>query len=290
MNPQIKNDTLSVRANPLGAELSSIQHSNGTEFLWQGDPDWWPRQAPVLFPIVGSLRNGRYTYDGHTYELPQHGFARDLPFETIEHSSDAITFRLTETPDTLKAYPFHFTFDVTFKLEGARLITLYTATNTGDSDMPFSVGGHAAFGFNWGPDDTLEDYYLSFDDPQTLNTFRLTDDKLLDTREERLLDNETDIQITKDIFATDALILLNDHPRHLTLRSHKHPHSLRVEFDDFPHLGIWAKPGAPYVCIEPWQGHVDPANHDGNIFNKTGILTLKPGDTHCCRHDIIIDC
>ena len=282
MKTTLTNTHLSVTVNNHGAELCSLSDSTGTEYLWQGDPAIWNGQAPVLFPIVGSLVDNTYHWQDKPYSLPQHGFARGMDFILHEQTDTTLTYRLTPTQETRACYPFEFIFDVRFELVDNTLAIAYITTNTGDTEMPFCVGAHPGFGFSWGETDTLEDYYLEFDSPQTIRTHRLTADKLLDNRTESVLDNSAVIQMRHDLFAHDALILLEDHPKRLTLRSHKHQNQLSVDFPDFPHLGIWAKPNAPYVCIEPWQGYVDPATHNQDITTKPGIILLPPSasDTH----------
>ena len=289
MNKTIRNKLLSVTINKLGAELSSIKSSSGKEFMWGADPDIWGRHAPVLFPIVGKLADDRYIHEGNTYFLNQHGFARNMAFTLIKEEPTCLSFQLLPTPETKKAYPFEFSLIIHYRLSGNAVEIQYQVENNDLVVMPFSIGAHPAFALNWGKDDRIEDYFLKFEKAETADTIHLDKDSLLSDEAERVLENESVIPLRDDMFNRDALIFLKLKSEKVSLCSHLHKRKLTVDFKDFPYLGIWAKPGAPYVCIEPWHGYVDPAGSDGVLMNKPGIIRLEPGKTFSCMHKIIIE-
>ncbi|NQU38419.1 MAG: aldose 1-epimerase family protein [Lentisphaerae bacterium] len=289
MKQTISNALMTVSACTAGAELCSIQGASGVEYLWQADPSVWPRHAPLLFPVVGKLANDRYTFQDQSYVLPQHGFGRDMSFE-LEAKTDAqILYRLAATDETRNCYPFEFVLHVKYELSGSRLEVQYTVSNQGHGVMPFSIGAHPGFSLSWGESDAIEDYYLEFSQPETLDTHHLGDDHLLSGETERVLTNERHLPISKDLFQRDALIFIGQQSDSITLRSHKHPNALTVSFPGFPSLGIWAKPAAPFVCIEPWYGHADTSGTDGVIMHKPGILHLAPDAMFTCGYTITVN-
>jgi galactose mutarotase-like enzyme len=288
MKTTIRSSQLQVGVKHHGAELCSILDSRGTEYLWQGDPDIWAGQAPILFPIVGKLKDNSYRYQGRVYSLQGHGFANKSDFKLVDQSADALCFQLAPSDTTRNMYPFEFVLNITYILSGTTLAVTYRVTNNGDDVMPFSIGAHPGFACSWGDNDRPEDYYLEFAEPETVQRHVLDKNHLLSDTTEPGLNNSNILRITKNIFNNDALIFLDLKSERVTLCSDKHSRQLTMEFPGFPHLGIWAKPAAPYVCIEPWYGHDDPAGADGNIMNKPGIIKLEAGDTFSCRHHITV--
>lgn len=288
MDKIIRNSSLSVTINSLGAELSGIKSANGKEYMWGADPTIWGRHAPVLFPIVGKLAEDKYLHNGKSYSLNQHGFARNMEFQFIKEDETSLSCQLIPTPETKKAYPFDFSLIIHYRLIGNAVEIEYQVDNNDHCTMPFSIGAHPAFALNWGENDRIEDYFLAFEKPETADTRHLDTDSLLSDETERVLSNSAIIPLKEDLFDRDALILLDLVSNKVSLCSHKHRHKVIVEFPDFPFLGIWAKPKAPYVCIEPWHGYVDPAGSDGVLMNKPGIIKLEPGKTFSCSHKIMI--
>lgn len=288
MQNTIGNSELSVTVKKRGAELCGVKGGDGTEYLWQADPAFWGRHAPLLFPIVGKLAGGRYLYEGKTYEMPPHGFARDMDFELVEASGAALSYRLQASLETRRHYPFDFTLLRHYRLAGSLLEVASEVTNTGAGLMPFSIGEHPAFALSWGAGDRVEDYALQFDKPERLVTHLLDSNGLLTTLTERILADKRVLPLRRDLFDRDALIFLKLNSSRISLCSRKHSRRLTVDFPGYPYLGIWAKPGAPFVCIEPWYGHADPANHDGQLLHKPGILTLEPGKSFSCAWRISI--
>ncbi len=288
MEQTIQNSFLSITVNKTGAELTGIKSSSGHEYMWEADPEIWGRRAPILFPIVGKLKDNKYSYDDRNYSLNQHGFARDMTFKLIDKDNKTLSYQLLPTVKTKKCYPFNFSLIVNFRLIDNIVEVEYLVENKDNKEMPFSIGAHPAFALNWGDNDRIEEYYLEFEKPETVNTHHLDQNHLLSDETEIVLSNEKIITLHENMFNRDALILLDLASEKINLCSYKHTRKLTVEFSDFPFLGIWAKPKAPYVCIEPWHGYVDPVGTDGKIINKPGIIMLGPGKSFSCMHKIII--
>jgi galactose mutarotase-like enzyme len=290
MRYTISNESIRFEADSLGAEPMSIQSlRDPLEFLWQGDPKYWGRHAPTLFPIVGALKNNRYLLNGREYEMGQHGFARDSEFEVIEATGKTLTFLLRENPRTLKKYPFSFELYTTYTLQTAALRVDHKVVNSGKDTLWFSIGEHPGFNcpfFAW---DTMEDYSLVFDQEECLER-RLLENGLLTQRREPFLVNEKSVRLSKNLFARGAVILENFKSSSLSLVSRNHPRKVTVTLEGYPYLGIWSPAkGAPLICIEPWQGIASPEDSDGDITHKPGILSLEAGKTFRCGYKIIIE-
>ena len=267
----IENDYLTVQINDAGAELHSIVNKeNGVEYLWQGNPDIWYGQSPVLFPFIGRLLDDKYRYNGKEYTMQKHGFARKRTFESVSCAGSEAVFVLRSDDTTRPSYPFEFELYVKFILKGKTLQATHTVVNKTDGEMYFSLGGHP--GFNCAIGD-----YLEFDQPETLDTETIDADSIRIAEKTPVLRGEKRITITEDIFNNDALILSGIRSKAVTLRSDKHDRAVRFTFGDVPFLGIWAKPGAPYVCIEPWCGVNDDRNVRTDVSEKEGIVRLPKG-------------
>lgn len=281
----ITNEHLTVGIKRRGAELCSIKSTDGFEYIWQADPAVWARHAPVLFPIVGRLRAGRYTLNGKTYELPQHGFARDMDFTLIDRDEHTLIFQLLPTAGTRARYPFEFALTISYRLNGPLLTVEYKVQNCSKETMPFSIGAHPAFNLAA----PIEQCRLEFERQETLNTWRLSGEELLANETEPVLQNSRILPLSRTIFNRDALIFMDAVSDRITLCTEPGSRRIAVEFPGFPQLGIWAKPGAPFVCIEPWYGYVDPDQPYGDIMNKPGILQLEAGKTFTCEHRISVE-
>ena len=286
----IQSNALKVDINPTGAELYSIQSKKtGTEYLWQGDPAWWGRRAPILFPILCSLKNDAYTYNGKTYNMPKHGFVRDAAFVTRGAEGDKITFEYSDNEETRKIYPFAFLLQIIFQVEDNRLATTYRVENRGDATMYFSVGAHEAYRCPREADEAFEDYYLEFDKDGTYISEQCNSDGLISGKTHTVIENGRVIPLTHQPFAEyDTLIFKNVPSSRVFLKSKKSATVVEVDYEDAPHLGIWQRPGAPYICIEPWYGLPDEATHDGRIENKYGIVALPAGEAFAWKHTIVI--
>lgn len=271
MNTIIYNGILTASINTAGAELNSLQR-NGKEYLWSGNPEFWGKHSPVLFPIVGTLKNNTYKYNGIEYNLSRHGFARDNVFSITEQSEESITFRLGSDDSTSKVYPFRFSLEIKYSLKDTTLFIDYRVINNGIEPMPFSLGAHPAFALY----SDFESYSLEFDDNDALTSYRLKND-LLSEETITIPLTEKSLPLNYELFANDALVIKGVKSKSVTIREKESP-VLRLNFQDFPDLGLWTKPGAPFICIEPWHGYSDTPDNDGTIINKEGIIVLVSGN------------
>lgn len=267
---KIENDFFTCEIDDMGAQLHSLKSKeNGKEYIWQGNPDIWYGQAPVLFPVIGQLINDKYFYNGTEYTMPKHGLARKLLFKVKECEGSKAVFSLESDENTLASYPFDFEYLVTFELKGKALVNTMTVVNKTDGEMYFSVGAHPAFNCKVG--DVIE-----FEQPETLATERIDKENLIIDEKFPLIENSREIVITKEIFEPDALILSDIKSKKLRIKGEN---EIEFTFGDCPFLGIWAKPGAPYVCIEPWYGVNDGREVKSDISQKRGIQHLNKGET-----------
>ncbi|HSP12392.1 MAG TPA: aldose 1-epimerase family protein [Salegentibacter sp.] len=276
---QIKNNFLSIAVNPVGAELSSIKNlETGVEHLWQGDPEIWASQAPNLFPVIGVLKNGEFIFEGKPYKMPKHGFVRyNENIQLKSRSENELVFELEYSEASLAIYPFRFKLEIGFKLKDKNLEVSHRIYNLDDKTMYFSLGGHPAFNAPVSVNEVYEDYYLEFDQKLDLRSYLLNEEGLISERTLGILDNENKIWLKKDLFENDALIFKNISSKKVSLKSKNSGTVLSVEYEAFKNLGIWAKPGAPYVCIEPWLGIADVEGTDQNLKTKEGIEQLEAG-------------
>lgn len=274
---------LAAAIDPMGAQLSSLQ-LEGCEYLWQGSPAYWGRRAPILFPIVGSLRNGRAESAQGPCVMGRHGVARNFEHEVVAHDALSATFELRENAETLAAYPYRFKLNTTYTIAGeATLSQTFTVANPGDAPLPFCVGGHPAFNVPVpGPKgETFEDYVLEFDEPWTCALPLIGEDGLMSWDNLRECpSNSATVALTHRSFDHDALMFTDVPGRALTLRGTKSGHGVRVEFPDFTYIGVWsAANDAPFVALEPWTGHTT-AHSESDIFEeKAGMTILQPGET-----------
>ena len=270
----IENDYIKVGIKEFGCELTSIvSKKSGYEFLWQGNENIWSGQSPILFPIIGRLLNDSYTLDGTGYSMQKHGFARKLPWKLLSEHADSIRFILRESDETKKSYPYDFDLIVTCSVEKNKLLVKHEVVNKNEKDMYFSLGAHPAFNCELGD-------ALVFDENENLDTIKIDLDYSLRLPESfPLLRNEKNITVTKDIFNEDALILEGVKSKHITLESKNTSRKIIFDLGNAPYLGIWAKPGAPYVCIEPWYGINDSKEKKADFSEKDGIQKLSPGNT-----------
>lgn len=267
----IQNDFLTAQINDAGAELHSlVRNSDGFEYIWQGDPAVWYGQAPVLFPIIGRLLDDKYRFNGTEYAMKKHGFARKRTFTVVSCERNEAVFLLQSDESTRACYPFEFDLYVKFELLGKTLRATHTVVNRTSGEMYFSLGGHPAFNCELGD-------VLSFDRPETLSTETIDDDSFRLPERTPVLDNASDITITAHLFDHDALILSGIRSRAVTLRHAEPGHDVRFIFGDVPYLGIWAKPGAPYVCLEPWCGVNDDRRARDDLSEKDAIQRLPEG-------------
>lgn len=284
----IENDLLRISAKDQGAELTSIfKKSTATEYLWQADPVFWGRHAPVLFPIVGRLKEDQYHIGQKAYSMKQHGLARNLEFSMINNDSYSINFELKGTPKTLKKYPFPFLLNIQYTLKESDLIVYYKVTNPVKTPLYFSIGGHPAFNCPIHKGAKRSDYQLVFDEKETAATQRLTNG-IRNNKTKPILKKEQVLKISKTLFDEDALVFDNLKSERVSLQKGKKK-VLTFDFKGFPYLGIWSKnQKSSFVCIEPWYGIADKKKHNQQLSEKEGIIKLNGNESFDCYYTITI--
>jgi galactose mutarotase-like enzyme len=277
----LENEWCRVGIKAQGAEWCHFfDKTNQIELLWQGDAAVWSGQSPNLFPKVGRSVGDVDYFDGQAYPLPKHGFARHSLFELHEKTTNQLVLRLMDTSQTHLMYPYAFCFDVVIRLVGITVDICYRIHNRGDKPMPFQVGGHPAFNVPMRLGESYEDYALIFPDDEQLisEAVNLQTGLLLKTNKKIALQDHA-LGLHGHLFDEDALVLKQLHGRMVSLVSTKGGHGLRMRWDDFPFLGIWAKPHSPFVCLEPWVGCADPYDFKGHFHEKTGVATVQVHQT-----------
>ncbi|RVU00031.1 aldose 1-epimerase family protein [Mucilaginibacter limnophilus] len=276
----IENEYLRVTIRQQGAELTSIQNkTTGIEHLWQADASVWAWHAPTLFPVVGGLVNDELLVQGQAYKLPRHGFARNSTFILDENSRQQATFSLPYSNKTLEVYPYKFDFQIIYTLIDNALRVTYKVINLDDKTIYFSVGGHPAFNVPFHAGEQYEDYYLEFETEEPLVTNLLSSAGYFTGETAPVSLEGKKLRLSADLFSRDALVFKNIRSKLVTIKSDKHGESLSVEYPHFEHLGIWAKQGAPFLCIEPWLGYADAKGGNADISQKEAIHSLKHGHT-----------
>ncbi|MFY0482917.1 aldose 1-epimerase family protein [Flavobacterium sp. PLA-1-15] len=281
MNVIIKNEFCTATINTKGAELISFK-SNNREYIWEGNPEFWGKHSPILFPIVGTLKENQFQYLEETYSLSRHGFARDMEFNIKEESENSVTFSLEASEETLKNYPFTFELLLIYTLEGQKLTLHYKVFNKDKKEMPFSIGAHPAFALP----KRFDNYSLSFNDDNELSYFLLEND-LLSNRTESISLKDHELPLKYELFERDALVFKHINSKSITINENSKP-ILKVECKDFPNLGIWTKVNAPFICIEPWFGYSDTNKNSGKLAEKEGILLLEADNVFDCEFSIEI--
>lgn len=277
---------LEIKSTKHGAELTSIK-LNGKEKLHQGSEildetgkPYWGRHAPILFPIVGKLKDNKTQINGKIYEMTQHGFARDMDFEDLGNNK----YLLKSNSETLKRYPFEFELYVEYLIKENELTTQYTVINKDNSEMLFGLGGHPAFICDY----SSGDYELEFGDEEKSIEFYKLQDGLIKTESVTSILEDNKIKLNKDIFNEDAIIMKNISSNKVILKNKKENKTeLEFNFEGFPYLAIWSKKGAPFVCIEPWQNHTDSVESNGIFSEKENILKLKKDEKFTCKYKVI---
>jgi len=284
---RIGSDRLTAEVAPLGAELVRLTDAAGRDYLWNGDPAYWSGRAPILFPIVGTLNDDRFRWKGREYCLPRHGFARRREFTVVAHDSDRLLLRLEADRATREVWPFDFALDMAFAVRGAALTMTATVTNRGGEAMPVSFGFHPALRWPLPGARDASGHRLRFERPEPAPVRRLDEDGLL-APSPRSSPIEGDLlRLDESLFIADALILDRIESRALVYEG---PGAAPVEIDfrGMPYLGLWSKPGAGFLCVEPWQGHSDPAGFEGALDEKPGMLPIAAGMHHSFGMSIAI--
>jgi galactose mutarotase-like enzyme len=277
----LENQNLQISIHPKGAELQRIFHKGwGQEYLWDGDPAFWGRHSPLLFPIVGALKGNTYFYEGNAYTLPRHGFARDREFAMESQTADGISFLLHSDGSTRQVFPFDFALRVIYRLKSEGLTVTYRVDNPSSTEpLLFSIGGHPAFRVPLVAGTDYGDYCLEFDQEETAPRWPISKEGLIELEPQPLLDETRWLPLSKELFARDALVLKQLRSESVALRSVRTERGLKMTFAGFPYLGVWAAPNADFVCIEPWCGIADSVDTDQQWTHKEGINRLAPGGT-----------
>lgn len=283
----ISSNSLTASIDTMGAQLMSLRKGE-SEYLWQGDSNWWPRRAPILFPIVGVLKDSKAESVEGTISLARHGLARLNLFEVVEQSTSSVTLQLKSTEETRKAYPYDFELKLIFSVDGDTLTQTYEVTNPANVVLPFTLGAHPAFNIPIpGVKATaLDQYHLLFTRSWTSYGPSITDEGLCNyaTPQKLIMDSDT-LNLSWELIDREKTITLEDVPdRRITLAASteapSEAHGIQMDFEGFDYLGIWsAAPGCPFVALEPWCGIADTVDCDGIFEHKPGIISLEPGQS-----------
>ncbi|OON96292.1 MAG: hypothetical protein ATN36_05895 [Epulopiscium sp. Nele67-Bin005] len=284
----LSNTNLTASINLKGAELSKLVDKDGVNYVWTADAKYWGRHTPMLFPFIGRIVDGAYTYEGNSYTIPSHGFARDMDFEVTNQTDTKITFTLKSSDETKKMYPFDFTLNVHYELNEKTLSVSYEVINNDSREMIFKIGGHPAFNCPLLDGEVMEDYYLKFPEVEEATLLLPHQETTLVSRDTSRFSGDT-LHLSPDLFAVDAVIFKGLKSTYVTLENTKNDKKLRFDFDGFPLLGIWSKADrAPFVCIEPWHGHTDFVGESVELTEKEDTVKLSSNSTFECTQKITI--
>jgi galactose mutarotase-like enzyme len=272
----IRNGFWGARISETGAELKSLCWlATGQEYIWNGDPAWWTGSAPVLFPIIGGLKGGEYSFEGKKYALPSHGFARTSQFTVAHAGEDSAALSLGSSARTREAYPFDFTLKVLFQLERSGIAVRYEVANTGGGPLYFSIGSHPAFVVPFAGG-ALENYYVLFEKEENLERWFFKDGVIEAGKTEEAFENSRVINLSRTVFDRGIMIFKHPASRAFAIAHSQSSRAIRVITDGVPYVGVWSKPGgAPFLCVEPWHGIPDMSDASGNIVDKEGIIRLE---------------
>lgn len=276
----LQSSALEASISPLGAELRGLKHlPSGSELLWNGDPTHWKGVSPILFPVVGRLRGDKYVWQGRSYSLPQHGFARELEWDVVHEDEQSASFLLAHAGPFLERYPQEFQLASTYSIDGSGLdwrIDVFNPSAT--DDLLFSVGAHPAFRWPLRPDGSQEGHSLHFDRPETCDRLEVDIDGLLTGRKVPFFREQENLRLRPDLFRAGAVVLEGLKSESVTLGSED---GARVKFiaPGASWWGFWTRPSAPFLCLEPWHGVADRADADWDLRAKPGIIALPAGES-----------
>lgn len=277
---QLEHDLLRISIAEKGAELQSLYRKDlNLEYLWSGDPAYWGKFSPVLFPIVGGLKDNTYFYKGQAYQLGRHGFARDMEFSVQSQSNKAVVLVLNSNEATKKVYPFDFSFELGYLIQHDTLTVSYTIINTGKETLYASVGAHPAFKIPLTDVTKYEDWYLEFAQTEHTGKWPLTKEGLIEAAPIPCLENTNVLALNKPLFYGDALVFKDLQSTAISIKSKQSTHGLSMQFEGFPYYGIWAAKDADFVCLEPWCGIADNATTNQELTNKEGIHAIEQGSS-----------
>ena len=280
---RIERDRLAAEIDPLGAQLMSLKVGEA-EYLWQGDPDFWPRRAPVLFPIVGCIPGGELVSAQGPVRLKRHGVARLLEHKVVEKAADRVVFELRSGEETREAYPFDWRLSMSYSVDGTSLAQGFTVENTGDVDLPFTLGGHPAFNVPMpGADgEKFDEYALVFAKKWSPEVPGMDADGLHDFGHmTRVMENDRELPLSHGLIDRHATLVFHDVPEsRVALVGRKSNHGVELEFPGFDYLGVWtASTEAPFVAVEPWHGCASAYDEGDRFEDKRSTITLRPGES-----------
>ena len=294
---EIKSDELQVQFQTFGGALSSIKDNDGVEYLWQGDPTYWSGQAPVLFPICGSVRNDTVVYENkdgshEIGKIPRHGLVRKKEFDLVDQTDNSVTFAIEDTEEMYENYPYHFRLEITYIVTGKTIRTQYKIYNKeSEKSMPYFIGGHPGFNCPLLADEVYEDYYLEFEEPETCSVPKpFAETGMLDFKDRSSwLDNQKELDLNYDLFSYDAVTLDELESRKVALHSRKHDKGLRLHFEEFPNLIVWSTLNkGPFIALEPWSGLSTSIEEGDRLEDKKDVKIIKPSDFDQVGFDIEI--
>jgi len=269
----ISNSILKAQIKHLGAELISLKSNQNKEYIWEGNPTFWGKHSPILFPIVGTLKNNIYLINGKQYQLNRHGFAREMEFELIQKTPESARFSLISTKETKKMYPFDFELQICYSLKGNKLNIDFKVENKNEITMPFSIGAHPALALPG----NFENYRLEFQQDEILNYY-LLEGGLISNNSVELPLNNRQLGLKYQLFENDALVFKTLKSNSITILEKANP-IVKVNFNEFPNLGIWTVQNAPFLCVEPWFGYSDTLTGYDDFSKKEGIRLLRKMET-----------
>lgn len=273
----IENDYLKISVLEKGAELCSVLHKNHRiEYMWQAG-NAWVKHSPILFPIVGTLKENTFIFKNKKYVLPRHGFARDMNFQLNRKTNSTMIFSLLSDKNTLKVFPFYFELHIAYEITNSSLNISYKVINAGNDTMYFSIGGHPAFNVPLANDGELENYFLEFSSEENLQRHHLLNGLIDDKTESVPLKQNKILTLNKNLFEQDAIVLKKINSSSVSLKSRKHNHGLKFHLNNCPYLGLWSAKDGGFICIEPWYGIADSIHHQQELEKKEGIVSLDAG-------------
>ncbi len=286
---ELKNERIAIQVAPMGAELQSIKDNSGREYLWQADPDFWPRHSPVLFPIVCSVNNDTYTVQGKEYHLPRHGFARDTLFTLVSQSDSRVTFALHDSEETLKVYPYHFNLAISYRIDGNKLAVTWHVENTDTQEIHFQIGGHPAFNVPGMEKGGELKGTLVMDNTQPMTTLKGYADGSYEMTEIPAKADKGIIHFDNAFFQDDAVVFHKGQTHHVSLLDTDGRPAVTLDYK-CPAIGLWSPYGkkAPFVCLEPWYGLGDPRGWKGEFKDKPMMNHLLPGASFMAQYTITI--
>lgn len=279
MTITLENDYLKIAVKSKGAELCSVVRKDSQmEYMWSGDPAVWGKTSPILFPIVGTIKDDTYSYGNERYKLSRHGFARDAEFEIVKQEKQEAVFLLKNSADSFKIYPFAFELFIKYLVESDELKVSYEVRNAGTNIMYFSLGAHPAFKVPLTEATVYKDYFLEFNSIEDAGRWPINKEGLIAKVSLPFFNNSSRIDLSHELFEKDALVFKDIHSHKVSLKTDRDTHGLDFYFNGFSYLGLWAAKGGDFVCIEPWCGIADSVDHNQQFTEKEGVQTLPAND------------